>query len=96
MEIKYVPKKEIYPAFGFCDSTGIKVRDDLPGIVKEFVLEHETYHYKDIKHDAWYFRELRANSYAAYKHPLGFVATLIMSLAPYRLAYYWQRIKKHG
>ena len=26
------------------------------------------------------------------KHPIGFMACVLMSLAPYRLKYYWQRI----
>ena len=95
-EIIYVKKDDLYPLFGLAKDGKAYVRDDLPGIVKEFVREHEIYHLNDCRTDAWCWRELRANLYAACKHPLGFLATSIMSIAPYRLAYYWQRIKKHA
>ncbi|MBU4308225.1 MAG: hypothetical protein KJ566_00310 [Nanoarchaeota archaeon] len=49
MKIKYVSKEKLFPAFG--DATEIppkiRIRKDLPKVVKRFVLEHEKYHIKD-------------------------------------------------
>ena len=47
-KISYVPKLELYPAFGRAieNSNTIKIRDDLPSLVKKFILEHEKYHLK--------------------------------------------------
>jgi len=93
--IIYVKKEAIYPAFGICSSNGtIKIREDLPRPAKKFVLEHETYHITD-KSTYWLWRELKANSYSAIQHPVGFIITAVMSLAPYRLKYYYQRFKNN-
>lgn len=93
MNIECVSKEEIYPAFGVCYKDGtIKIREDLPQRVKDFVLIHEIYHSTD-KSTYWLWREIKANSYAAIKHPIGFIITMVMSLAPYRLKFYWTRFK---
>jgi hypothetical protein len=67
------------------------VTDDLPGFVKEFVTAHELYHLGD-KAKWWVWREIKANIAAGCKHPMGFVICALMSMAPYRLWYYWNRI----
>jgi len=91
--ITYVKKEEIYPSFGLCYKDGtIKIREDLPQIVKDFLLVHETYHSTD-KATNWIWREIKANGAGLWKHPIGFTATLLMSLSPYRLKYYFQRFR---
>uniref|UniRef100_A0A6M3LMH9 Peptidase n=1 Tax=viral metagenome TaxID=1070528 RepID=A0A6M3LMH9_9ZZZZ len=95
MEIKYLPAKLMRPSFGACFPAThiIWINEDLPEIVKAFVLQHELYHYTDTAKN-WFIREVKANFYAARKHPLGFVCTAILSLSPYRLAFYLKRFKE--
>ncbi len=95
MKIKYVSRKKLYPAFGESDMKNqvAFVREDLPKIVKKFVRDHELYHLKD-KSQNVLWREIKANIYSAIRHPLGSIITLIMSLQPYRIKLYIQRIKK--
>jgi len=94
VKVDFVPKEKLYPAFGMCYSDGnIEVRDDLPKIVKLFVLYHEFYHAGD-RAKNWIWREIKANCYAFLKCPLGGILTLILSLHPDRLKYYWSRLKK--
>ena len=102
-KIKYVSKKKLYPAFGDAQEIPprIRVRKDLPKLVKKFVLEHEKYHIRDWqrltkenKKYYWIWGEIKANIYSAIRHPLGSIITLIMSLQPYRIKLYIQRIKK--
>jgi hypothetical protein len=78
--IVYVPREKLYPRYGYAQPSRqiAYVREDLPRSVKKFVTFHE--------------REIRANIAGARKHPIGFMACVLMSLAPYRLKYYWQRI----
>lgn len=46
--VKYVPRDEIYPAFGHsCGDNTVMVRKDLPPPVKRFVKAHELYHARD-------------------------------------------------
>jgi hypothetical protein len=93
--ITYVNKEQIYPRFGYADPEANRayVRNDLPKRVREFVAAHESYHLLD---DAkwWVWREIKASVYAAWKYPIGFLRVCFMSLAPYRLKYYWDRITK--
>jgi hypothetical protein len=91
--IIYLPKDELYPKFGYAQPSKqiAYVREDLPGYVKKFVTVHECYHLAD-KAQRWVWREIRANIAGAIKHPIGFVVCVLMSLEPYRLKYYWQRI----
>lgn len=95
MDIRYVPKKKLYPKFGFNwpDKALVHIREDLPTVVQDFVCAHEVYHLTD-KATWWVWREIKANLYAAWRCPLGFIICTLMSLAPYRLKYYWQRILK--
>ena len=93
--IFYVEKDSIYPAFGLAElkTNRIYIRKDLPTSVQKFVEDHELYHLTD---DAkfWLWREIKANLAGALKHPWGFVVCSVMSLAPYRLKLYWDRIMK--
>jgi len=95
LKIKYVSKKKLSPAFGDINTKKniVSIRSDLPKIVKEFVKEHELYHLKD-KSKKWIWREIKANIYGAFKHPIGFIICFIMSLVPYRLKFYFNRFKK--
>lgn len=91
--IEYVTKETLYPSFGMYYSDGrIQIRNDLPSKVKDFVLAHELYHSTD-KATHWIWREIKANIVAFMKHPLGGLITFFMSLAPYRLKYYYHRFK---
>ena len=92
-KILYSSKNQLYPRFGcaFPSKQLAYVRDDLPGCVKKFVAVHELYHLGD-KAKWWVWREIKANMAGAFKHPLGFALCALISLAPYRLWYYWQRI----
>ena len=92
-QITYVPREKLYPRFGYALPARqiAYVREDLPNPVKKFVTVHERYHLGD--HAKWWvWREIRANIAGALKHPIGFMVCVLMSLAPYRLRYYWQRI----
>jgi len=94
-EVIYRTRNDLHPRFGLAlpDKGQVNVREDLPGCVKRFVTTHELYHLKD-KAQWWLWREVKANLHAAIRHPVGFVACVAMSLAPYRLRYYGQRIRK--
>jgi hypothetical protein len=87
-------REKLYPRFGLAlpDKQLVYVRDDLPGCVKRFVIGHELYHLRD-KAQWWIWREVKANIHAAIRHPIGLVACVFMSLAPYRLWYYAQGIR---
>lgn len=95
MKIIHADRETLYPRFGLCaaDGTWIAVRSDLPPIVQNFVLHHELYHAGDPERRLW-LRELKANWHAFKKSPRGFLATAAMSLSPYRLGYYWRRIRE--
>jgi len=95
MQIIYMDRQHLYPKFGLCsaDGTWIAVRNDLPPLVQKFVLQHELYHAGD-QTKGWVMREIKANWYAFKKEPKGFLATVLLSLSPYRLAYYWRRFRE--
>ena len=91
--VVFLSKEELRPRFGYAvdsDRT-VFVRRDLPRCVREFVLAHELYHLQDEAH-WWVWREIKANVAGGLKQPLGFIVCILMSLAPYRLSYYWKRI----
>ena len=92
-EVIYQTREVLYPRFGlaFPDKQQVQVRGDLPERVKRFVISHELYHLKD-RAQWWVLREVKATARAAIRHPIGFIACVLMSLAPYRLRYYGQRI----
>jgi hypothetical protein len=93
-EVIYQNRGDLYPRFGLAlpEKNQVYVGKDLPESVKRFVISHELYHLRD-KAQWWIWREVKATIHAAMKHPIGFVACVSMSLAPYRLWYYWQRIR---
>lgn len=93
MKILYVSKSEIYPSFGLCYADGtIKIREDLPQCVKDFLVAHEIYHTTD-KETIWWKRELKANWAGMKANMGGFIIAMFMSLSLYRLKYYYQRFK---
>ncbi len=93
-DVIYQTRDDLYPRFGLAlpDERQVYVRDDLPDPVKRFVISHELYHLKD-RAQLWIWREVKATVHAAIRHPIGFFACVLMSLAPYRLKYYGQRIR---
>jgi len=93
-EIIGVSKEKLGARFGYAlPSRQVAfVREDLPRSVRAFVTEHELYH---LRHGArwWVWREVKASGAGALRHPLGFVACVLMSLRPYRLKHYVERIR---
>jgi hypothetical protein len=90
MMITLVPKDSIYPKFGVCYNDGrIEIRNDLPPCAISFLAAHEVYHSFDAE-KRWWLREIKA-TLAPF---IGFLIVRIMSLSPYRLAYYLKRIKE--
>ena len=87
-------RDDLYPRFGLAlpDEQQVHVREDLPRCVKRFVISHELYHLVD-KAQWWVLREVKATVHATMRHPIGFIACVLMSLVPYRLKYYGQRIR---
>jgi hypothetical protein len=92
-EIMYKSKEDLFPKFGYAsrDRKTAYVREDLPACVRDFVALHELYHLKD-KSTWWIWREIKANAHGALHRPLGFLLCVLMSLQPYRLRYYWDRL----
>ena len=93
-KVIYQTRDDLYPRFGFAllDKQQVYVRGDLPGCVKRFVISHELYHLGD--RSQWcIWREVKANAHAAIRHPIGFIACVVMSFDPYRIWYYVQRIR---
>ena len=92
--MRYKTSDVLYPRFGLAlpDSQLAYVREALPECVRLFVISHELYPLND-NSQWWAWREIKANANAAVRHPIGFVACVLMSLAPYRLRYYLQRVR---
>lgn len=92
-EIIGVSKEKLGARFGYSIPSRqvAYVREDLPRCVRAFVTEHELYHLRDGAR-WWVWREIKANGSGALKYPLGFLACALMSLRPYRLKYYVERI----
>ena len=103
IKITYVSKSKLYPSFGEANESPprIRVRKDLPVAVKKFVLEHEKYHIRDWQRLAkenkkyyWIWGEIKASVYGSFKHPFGSLICGIMSLQPYRIKFYFKRLKR--
>lgn len=94
--VEYVPKAEIYPAFGFSDGSTAKVREDLSPRIKNFVKAHELYHCQDKANwGGWVGREIRANVVPGLKDPIGLLATVWKTVSDVdRMKFYWDRLKK--
>jgi len=94
IQVNFIPKDSIYPAFGLAFSNEVRVREDLSPRVKRFVLAHELYHTGDnAKWGGWIGREIRASIIPAMSDPIGFTATIFASLTPTRLLFYFNRFK---
>ena len=93
-DVIYQTREKLYPRFGLAlpDRQLVYVREDLPECVKRFVISHEVYHLSD-KAEWWMWREIKATVHAAMRHPIGFIGCVLMSLAPYRIWYYVQRVR---
>jgi len=87
MNIVYTTKEQLSPAFGMYNykTDTAQIRSDLPVPAKRFVIEHERGH-------AQGRGEIMATLQAIPKAPLGFLVTVVLSLSPSRLSYYWGRI----
>lgn len=92
MEINYVNKEDIAPAFGNANSTTmvINIRNDLSHGATAFIKEHELFHLRD-SDGFWLWREIKANFVGALKHPIGFVIICFLSLSITRLKFYVNR-----
>lgn len=95
-KVIYVPKEEIYPAYGYGGGHRAIVREDLPPRVKKFVKAHELYHCTDkSKWGGWIGSELRANLIPGLKDPLGLILTTWKTITDKdRIKFYLDRIKR--
>ena len=75
--IKFVQKSKLYPAFGraYPGHDLIEIRSDLPKITRKFLISHESFHLRD-KAKNWIWREIKANVYAGFLHPVGAASRL--------------------
>ena len=91
-KIFYLKREALYPRFGYAVPSEQKafVREDLPTCVEAFVTVHELYHLKD-RAKWWVWREVKANMAGAFRHPMGFLLCIGMSLSSARLGYYYKR-----
>lgn len=94
--VEYVPKEDIYPAYGYGGGNSALVRQDLPPRVKKFVKAHELYHCRDkATWGGWVGREIRANSMCGLKDPIGLIATAWKTLTDVdRIKFYMKRMKE--
>jgi len=94
--VKYVPKEDIYPAYGYGGGNSAVVRQDLPPRVKNFVKAHELYHCQDKSNfGGWLGREIRANVIPGLKDPIGLAATVWKTITDVdRIKFYLKRIKE--
>jgi hypothetical protein len=95
IEINFVSKSSLYPAFGIAYRNEVRVREDLSPRIKRFVLAHELYHARDYANwGGWIGREIRANLVPAVNDPIGFFVTVFASLKPDRLLFYAERFAR--
>lgn len=94
--VEYVPKEDIYPAYGYANGNIAVVRQDLPPRVKKFVKAHELYHCLDKSNfGGWLGKEFRANIIPGLKDPVGLVATVWKTITDIeRIRLYLKRVKK--
>jgi len=94
--VEYVPKEDIYPAYGYGGGDKAVVRQDLPPRVKKFVRSHELYHCQD-KSDrgGWLGKELRANLIPGLKDPVGLAVTIWATVTDIdRIKFYLKRTRE--
>jgi hypothetical protein len=85
-----------FSLFGYVYEGKIYVRTQLPRKVERYILIHEAYHVRDAK--TWLGKvgkEIRANAYAGWRDPIGFLATLLHSLNRHRTRTYWRLYVSH-
>ena len=94
--VEYVPKEEIYPAFGYGGGDRAVVRQDLSPRVKMFVRAHELYHCQDrATWGGWLGREIRASVVPGLKDPVGLLATVWATISDIdRMKFYLNRLKE--
>jgi len=94
-KVTYVPKEEIYPAFGYAGGRTATIREDLSPRVKRFVRSHELYHLIDkSKWGGVFGSELRANLIPGMKDPFGLIATIWKTVSDKdRMDFYLKRVK---
>jgi hypothetical protein len=94
--VEFVPKEDIYPAYGYGGGSTAVVRQDLPPRVKNFVMAHELYHCQDHSNfGGWVGREIRANLISGLKDPIGLAATVWKTISDTdRVKFYLKRIKE--
>jgi hypothetical protein len=94
--VEYVPKEDIYPAYGYGGGNIAVVRQDLPPRIKNFVKAHELYHCQDKSNfGGWLGREIRANVIPGLKDPIGLAATVWETITDVdRIKFYLKRIKE--
>ena len=94
--VEYIPKKEIYPAFGYSSENRAVVRQDLSPHVKKFVRAHELYHcYDQATWGGWVGREIRANVVPGLKDPVGLLSTIWATISDLdRIKFYLKRVKE--
>jgi len=95
VKTKYVTKKEIYPLFSNSDVKKkiIFIRKDLSKISKEFLEVYEL-NYMKSKYKHWFCKLITSGIKSFFKKPLGAIWTLILSLHPYRIKFYIQKVIK--
>ncbi len=94
--VEYVPKEEIWPAFGYSSGSTAVVREDLPPRVKRFVEQHELFHCRDNStFGGWIGSEIRANIVPGIKDPIGLLATIWATITDVdRIKFYIQRLRE--
>jgi len=95
MKVQFVSKEKLFPRFGAAwpKPQIAWVRNDLPESVKKFTEVHEVYHLSDPA-KWWVWREIKANFAGAWKHPIGAIYCMLLTIFSFdRLKFYWHRIK---
>ncbi len=94
--VQYVPKEEIWPAFGYAGGDTAVVREDLPPLVRRFVRAHELYRLRDKSQlGGWVGSEIRANLIPGLKDPIGLAATIWETITDAdRIKFYVKRIRE--
>lgn len=95
--VEYVPKEDIYPAYGYSSGKYAVVRQDLSLRVKRFVKAHELYHCADkAVWGGWIGSEIRASLMPGLKNPIGLIATILKTTTDIdRIKFYLRRIMQN-
>ncbi len=95
INIKFVSKEELQPAFGraYSGKNEILIREDLSLWTKMAVIVHEIYHLQDKRKNVL-IRELKAIAAQFFMSFFGSFIVVFRSLSYERLKFYFYRIKK--